>query len=95
MAAARLIHRKREELSDDAFTETVVWEVSTPVPGSTHSYKYRLAFVMGGEAVLRFDNERGKGDHKHIGSVEIPYTFRDVPTPLSDFKGEVARWLAR
>lgn len=32
-----------------------------------------------------FDNERGKGDHRHDGRREIPYAFVDVETLLADF----------
>lgn len=29
----------------------------------------------GGYCVLRYDNEAGKGDHKHVGEEELPYVF--------------------
>ena len=35
--------------------------------GSTHDYKYALAYVVAGQCVIRYDNEAGKGDHKHFG----------------------------
>jgi len=45
-----------------------------PLAGSSaHGYKYRLAFVVDDECVLRYDNEAGKGDHKHIDAKEAPY----------------------
>jgi hypothetical protein len=34
---------------------------------------------------LRFDNEAGKGDHKHLGEIEAPYIFRNVETLQADF----------
>jgi tRNA (Thr-GGU) A37 N-methylase len=43
------------------------------VPPSTHAFKYRLAYVVGGECVLRYDNERGKGDHRHAGRLTARY----------------------
>jgi hypothetical protein len=45
------------------------------VPGSDHGIKYRLALISNEVCVLRYDNERGKGDHKHIGEGEVPYRF--------------------
>mgnify|MGYP007127681992 FL=1 len=39
-----------------------------------------------------FDNERGKGDHKHFGDQEEPYTFVDVDRLIDDFIQEVERW---
>ena len=56
----------------------VVWRVPEPVPPSEHPFKYRLVYVVGGERVVGFDNERGKGDHKHVGGQELPYAFLDV-----------------
>jgi Family of unknown function (DUF6516) len=45
----------------------VVWRVPEPVRGSRHGFKYRLALVSEETCVLRYDNEAGKGEHKHVG----------------------------
>ena len=63
----------------------VVWQVPNPVRGSGHDYKYRLALVVDGRCVLRFDNEAGKGDHYHIGDDEFPYRFESPRQLLTDF----------
>jgi hypothetical protein len=31
--------------------------------------------VVGDACVLRFDNETGKGDHKHVGAERLAYVF--------------------
>jgi hypothetical protein len=67
-----LLLNERHILSEDAFVEIVVWRLSSPLSGSRHGFKYRLALVVNGECVLRYDNEAGKGDHKHIGGEEAP-----------------------
>ena len=72
MKAARLLDERRI-VAEDAFAELVVWRVPSPVPGSAHRFKYRLAFVVGGACVLRYDNEAGKGDHRHRGREQSPY----------------------
>jgi predicted transcriptional regulator len=59
---AKLMLDERHIIADDAFVELVVWQLSSPLPGSRHTYKYRLAFVVRGACVLRYDNEPGKGD---------------------------------
>ena len=69
--------------------EGVVWQVPEPVPPSEHCYKYRLVYIVAGERVVGYDNERGKGDHKHLRGVEIAYHFVDVPTLLADFIKDV------
>ena len=59
------------EFRDDGSTvEVVIWEVPEPVPPSKHGYKYRLYYGANGVARVRYDNERGKGDHRHIGDKE-------------------------
>ncbi len=35
------------------------------------------------------DNERGKGDHKHIRGAQRAYRFKDVPTLIRDFLRDV------
>ena len=76
-------------LSEESFVEVVVWEVSKSLESSEHKYRYRLALVINGECVMRYDNEAGKGDHKHIGSTEIEYNFTDIDRLIADFWNDV------
>ena len=66
------LFRRRIVYSEGSFAELVLWRVPKPLAGSNHAFKYRLAYVVDGECVLRFDNETGKGDHRHFGSKEVP-----------------------
>ena len=84
MKARELLNR-RVVVAEQAFAELVLWEVPEPVSGSAHCYKYRLAFVVAGECVLRYDNEAGKGDHKHVRSKEVKYRFVSVDKLVTDF----------
>lgn len=79
-------------IAEDAFVEIVVWRLPRSLPGSTHRFKYRLALVVSGICVLRYDNEAGKGDHRHVGRVERPYAFRDPDTMIADFWSDVEKW---
>ncbi len=65
------------------------------VRGSLHVYKYRLALVSEGVCVLRYDNEAGKGDHKHIAGRELNYRFVDLATLQTDFWADVETWRTR
>ena len=56
-----------------------------PLPGSAHRLKYRLAFVKDGVCAVRYDNERGKGDHCHIDGHEADYTFKGPEQRVEDF----------
>ena len=89
---AALLLRMRLVLTETAFVETVVWRVPEPVRGSRHDFKYRLALVADGVCVLRYDNEAGKGDHKHLGAVEMLYVFTTPAKLLADFWFDVDQW---
>ncbi len=89
---ARLRVDQRIILSDHEFAEIVVWELAAPLRGSGHDLKYRLAFVVNGECVLRDDNEVGKGDHRHTVSQERAYRFESIDKLLADFERDIARW---
>jgi hypothetical protein len=69
--------------------EGVIWEVPEPVPPAEHRIKYRLVYLVGGLRLVGYDNERGKGDHKHVRGVEMPYEFQDVPGLIRDFLWDV------
>lgn len=92
---AKLLFRKREVLTETVFVDMVIWQAPDSVRGSAHKIKYRLALVSEGVCVLRYDNETGKGDHKHIGDREMPYQFIDLAALQIDFWHDVARWRAR
>jgi hypothetical protein len=89
--AAELLIDERHVLDARAFVERVVWQLPRPARGSRHSFKYRLAFVVDEVCVLRYDNESGKGDHRHVGSKEARYSFVDPDTLIADFWRDVER----
>ncbi len=89
---AVLLVRVRIVYSKTAFAELVLWKVPKPLAGSEHRFKYRLAYVVDGRCVLRYDNEAGKGDHCHFGGEERPYEFVTVEKLIVDFQDNIARW---
>ena len=91
---AELLIKDRLPQTANSFLERVVWRVPLPVAGSEHHFKYRLALVVNGVCVIRYDNEAGKGDHKHIGNIEIPYAFSTPAQLLADFWQDVDNWRA-
>ena len=94
MPAELLLH-ERHQLADDAFVEVRIWRVPSPVRGSEHAFKYPLSYVVAGRCVLRYDNEAGKGDHRHAGAREQPYRFTSPARLLADFWSDVDRWRRR
>jgi len=91
MQAIELL-RTRIVYAENAFAELVLWQVSTPVSGSAHAFKYRFAYVVDGRCVLRYDNEYGKGDHCHWDGGERPYHFRDPEMLIAEFQRDIERW---
>ena len=85
---AVLIHQFKQAYGKGRI-EGVIWRVPEPVPPTRHGYKYRLVYVENGIRLVGYDNERGKGDHRHVGSREMPYRFVDMTTLLRDFLKDV------
>jgi hypothetical protein len=94
MQAELLLH-ERYPVDDRSFAELVIWHLPRVLPGSAHQFKYRLAFVVDGSCVLRYDNEAGKGDHRHVGADESAYTFTTIDQLLADFWADIDGWEKR
>jgi hypothetical protein len=90
--SAVLLAGVKEVRDDGSIVEIVVWELPEPLPPSTHRYKYRLFFGASGVSRVRYDNERGKGDHRHVGDQEYEYRFSTLEQLLADFQSDVERW---
>jgi hypothetical protein len=72
-------------------TEIRLWQV--PVDDErAHGIKYSLVYISQSQRVVGYDNERGKGDHKHIDDIELPYCFTDLRQLKADFLEDVVRW---
>jgi len=84
--------RIRIAFSETAFADLVLWRVPKPVAGSTHEFKYRLAYVVKGACVVCSDNEVGKGDHRHFNEKESAYKFQTPEKLIADFQRDIARW---
>lgn len=86
---AVLAYRDKQVLPDGTIVE--IWEVLESVAGSSHRLKYSLFYGREGERLVCYDNERGKGDHRHIAGNEGPYAFTTVEKLIDDFKTDVRR----
>jgi hypothetical protein len=62
-----------------------------PISPSTHDLKYSLFNGRSGLREVGYDNERGKGDHRHFQGVETPYAFTMVEQLMADFWSDVHR----
>ena len=60
--------------------------------GSADEFRYRMVYVVEAICVVRYDNEIGKGDHRHFGAAENPYRFTTPDRLMVDFQKDIARW---
>jgi len=91
MKATELFHQ-RIVYAENKVVELVLWRLAHPLAGSRHPFKYRLAYVVNEVCVLRYDNEDGKGDHRHWGEKESNYNFSTPAKLLEDFQHDIERW---
>ena len=86
---ARLLYEFKQVYGDGAKLEMVIWELPVPVAGSAHRYKYPLYYDYPGRRTVGYDNETGKGDHRHLDADESTYEFVSVEAPVADFLADV------
>ena len=89
---AESIARVKEVRDDGSVVEIVVWRLAQPLSPCVHPYKYRLYFGADGQCRVRYDNKRGKGDHRHVNNVEEAYQFVSMSQLLDDFQHDVDTW---
>lgn len=90
---AKLIFREKNLLEDGYILELVLWELPEKTKDRPHGFKYRLYFGnSNGKCLVRYDNEHGKGDHKHIGKYEMKYIFINKDKLLEDFYFDVMQY---
>lgn len=88
---AELLIRERMLFADGAIIEIKVWRVPGSVPPSRHDLKYSLFYGRPGLRLVGYDNERGKGDHRHYLDREEPYVFATIEQLLADFRADIER----
>jgi hypothetical protein len=86
---AELLFHQRIDYADGAIVEMVIWRVPAPVPPSVHGLKYSLFYGCPGVREVGYDNERGKGDHRHFQGDETFYVFNTVEKLMADFWSDV------
>ena len=91
MAKAVLLYRDRAALPDGGIVEMTIWRLPAADPERPHGLKYSLFYGRAGERIVGYDNETGKGDHRHYREREEPYAFTDVETLVADFLADLRR----
>ncbi|HEX2019488.1 MAG TPA: DUF6516 family protein [Aurantimonas sp.] len=90
MHALLLIDRKFV-WPDGSITQVRVWQLPQPTTERPHGLKYSLFYGRSGQRFVGYDNETGKGDHRHYGDREEPYGFSSLEQLIDDFEADVRR----
>ena len=77
MKATRIFY-DRAEFPDGAIVEMTIWRVPTMLWEAGMHLSTALFYGHQGERIIGYDNERGKGDHRHVEGNEEPYAFSTV-----------------
>ena len=88
---AQLLFKDKYVYADGAIREMVIWRLPRPDDERPHRLKYRLYYGYPGKPLVRYDNERGKGGHRHEGDHETRYTFVTVEQLIRNFKADIER----
>ncbi len=91
MAKAELIYHDKAFLDDGLIVEMTIWRLPDRTAERPHALKYSLFFGRTGERIVGYDNERGKGDHRHCREREELYHFTTVEALVADFLADVAK----
>jgi hypothetical protein len=88
---------KEKMVTRGLIIEMVVWELDSPLKGCSHRFKYRLfcGSLETGTCLVRYDNEWGKGDHRHADDDERAYAFTDLERLFADFEKDVREVLKK
>ena len=90
MKAVRIFYDKTV-LPDGAIVRMTIWQLPRSTQERPHGLKFTLFYGGPDGRIVGYDNESGKGDHKHIRDVETRYKFIDVETMVADFLADVER----
>ncbi len=90
MSAKPLVFLKRQN-ADGTIVDIKIWQLPGVTNERPHGLKYSLFYGRPGQRIVGYDNEAGKGDHRHYGEHELPYVFVTMERLLQDFFADVAK----
>ena len=90
MVKVTLLFQAKKIYPDGSIKEMVIWRLPDRSTERPHGLKYRLYYgTADGTCMVRYDNETGKGDHRHFFDREEVYLFRDVESLVVDFQHDI------
>ncbi len=91
MVDGTLVYHDKASLPDGGMVEMKIWRLPAATAERPHGLKYSLYYGRDGERIVGYDNERGKGDHRHVRAIEEAYQFVGVDQLIADFLSDVAK----
>lgn len=95
MADAILLYHDKTSLPGGFVVEMKIWRLPEATGERPHGLKYSLYLGRHGERIVGYDNEQGKGDHRHVRGREEQYPFVSVDRLIADFLADVEQELSR
>lgn len=92
---ASLIDDRKIVLADGAIVQIRIWRLPAPTAERPHGLKYSLVSGRPGNRIIGYDNEAGKGDHRHYRETEKPYDFVSLERLIADFETDVRKEIQR
>ncbi len=83
----------KQKFSDELenLIEMKIWKV--PVSQNRpYGYKYSLVYIVKGKRIIRYDNETGRGDHRHYEDTVEDYRFESAIKLVNDFKEDILNY---
>lgn len=92
MPKATRIHDYHQKFPNGERVDIVIWQLPNTTDQRPYGLKYRLNYCTAdGFTVIRYDNELGKGDHKHICGKQVPYKFQSIRRLFEDFRADLLK----
>jgi hypothetical protein len=91
LGKASLIENRKLLLASGAIVQIRIWLLPAATPERPHRLKYSLFYGRPGERIIGYDNETGKGDHRHYRDREEPYAFSNLERLVADFEADVRK----
>ena len=91
---ASLIEDRKAVLETGTIIQIRIWLLPRATDERPHRLKYSLFYGRPGERIVGYDNEAGKGDHRHYRDREEPYTLTSLEQLVADFEADVRKEIA-
>jgi Family of unknown function (DUF6516) len=89
--SASLLEDRKFVLDNGAIVQIRIWRLPRATLERPHGLKYSLFYGRHGERIIGYDNEIGKGDHRHYRDREEGYAFVSLERLIADFEADVRK----